>query len=608
MEGRLLERFAGELGHLRSTAAEFAREYPKIAGRLGLGEFECADPYVERLLEGFAFLAARIQLRFEDGFPALAGTLLDVASPGLLAPVPAMAVAQFEPGPGLAPGLRLPRQTPLLGTVAEGAAPEFRTAAALDLLPLQIASAAYQTRDLALRDPPPGVDWRSALVCELRPLAADGWERCQAEELRVQVLGGDETAWSLVELLHSSARAVAIDGHDGRRLALLDAAAVVQPGLDDDEALLPVSPQAQPGTRLLQEYFAFPERHAAFVLRGVGPALRACQGRPLRLTLLLGERREALVRLVDASRLALNAVPVVNLFPRRCERVPADGRQHEYHLIPDRTRPADFEIHSVLAVEACDAGGAPLFTALPFSSPVPAQAEDARFIAYRRQLGTGRRRSPSYQPSEVFVALSGEAHTRRLGELRQVGASLLCTSRDLPATMQVGRAEGDFAAPAGLPVARVRCLAGPTPPLPAPAGQELAWRAVAGLRQAQLALTAGGGEEAAAVLRGLLDLHARGKPGAIATQAQALLGCAVEETVRRLPGPGPIAFARGLAVRLLVDDQAFRGGSSLPLGRILAEALADQVAVNSFVAVSLALRERGPLVAWPPRLGRVPCL
>ncbi len=611
MEGRLLERYASELGHLRSSAAEFAREYPKIAGRLGLGDFECADPYVERLLEGFAFLAARIQLRFEDGFPALAGALLDVASPGLLAPVPAMAVACCEPdpaSPGLAGGMRLPRGTPLLGASSEATAPEFRTAADLDLLPLAIEDVTYQTRDFVLRDPPPGITWRSALRLRLRPLIATGWERCTADSLRVQVLGGDETAWSLLELLHTSTRAVVIDAADGRRLAQLDGTNLVLPGLGDDEAMLPVSPQAQPGTRLLQEYFAFPERFSAFALHNIGAALRACQGRPIEITLLLGDRRESLVRLVESARLALNTVPVINLFPRRCERVPTDGRQHEYHLIANRTRPNDFEVHSVLAVEVCDAGGATLFQAAPFSSLVPADEDGARFVAYRRQLGTGPRRSAAYHGSEIFVALTGDEYAKRQHELRQVGAQVLCTSRDLVTTMPVGRPEGDFTVPSGLPVRRIRCIAGPTAPIAAPAGQELAWQAVSSLRQAQLAIAARDGGEAAAALRGLMGLHARGKPGSTANQAQALLRCTVGETVRRVPGTGPISFARGLAIELIFDDQAFRGGSCLPLGHILAEALADQVSVNSFVAVALALQERGALTAWQPRLGRVPCL
>jgi type VI secretion system protein ImpG len=62
MDQRLLGYYGRELSYLRELGGEFAKQFPKIAGRLGLDSFECADPYVERLLEGFAFLAARVQL------------------------------------------------------------------------------------------------------------------------------------------------------------------------------------------------------------------------------------------------------------------------------------------------------------------------------------------------------------------------------------------------------------------------------------------------------------------------------------------------------------------------------------------------------------------
>lgn len=66
MDPRLLHYYNIELQHLREMGTEFSREFPKVAGRLGLEGFECADPYVERLLEGFAFLAARVHLKLDD--------------------------------------------------------------------------------------------------------------------------------------------------------------------------------------------------------------------------------------------------------------------------------------------------------------------------------------------------------------------------------------------------------------------------------------------------------------------------------------------------------------------------------------------------------------
>ena len=127
---------------------EFAREFPKVAARLNLGSLEVADPYVERLLEGFALLTARMQLKLEAEFPTFTQSLLQIVYPHYLAPTPAMAVVQFRPEVtlrGMPQGMVLPRGTELrslLGTEDQTNC-EFRTAHAVQLLPIELADAEY---------------------------------------------------------------------------------------------------------------------------------------------------------------------------------------------------------------------------------------------------------------------------------------------------------------------------------------------------------------------------------------------------------------------------------------------------------------------------------
>src|SRR5580765_5648485 len=133
MDRRLLDYYNRELQHVRETGAEFAREFPKIAGRLGLEGFECADPYVERLLEGFAFLAARVQLKIDAEFPRFTQHLLEMVYPRYLAPTPSMAVVQLQPDlrePALATGVSVPRDAVLHSMLGRDstAACEFRLA------------------------------------------------------------------------------------------------------------------------------------------------------------------------------------------------------------------------------------------------------------------------------------------------------------------------------------------------------------------------------------------------------------------------------------------------------------------------------------------------
>src|SRR5215469_8512743 len=98
----LLQYYERELTFLRYMGKEFAEKYPKIAGRLQLESDRCEDPHVERLLEGFAFLAARVHMKVDDDFPEITQALLDCVYPHYLRPMPSCSVAQFHLNPGQA--------------------------------------------------------------------------------------------------------------------------------------------------------------------------------------------------------------------------------------------------------------------------------------------------------------------------------------------------------------------------------------------------------------------------------------------------------------------------------------------------------------------------
>src|SRR5579863_1689438 len=156
MDERLLSLCNTELRHLREMAGEFAREYPKIAGRLAVDKDAkdiCPDPYVERLLEGFAWLAARVHLKLDAEFPRFTQSLLETVYPHYLAPVPSMAVARFDPlanESALADGVSVPRGTLLRSNPGKGGLTPctFQTAHTVRLLPLRIVEARYFTRDI----------------------------------------------------------------------------------------------------------------------------------------------------------------------------------------------------------------------------------------------------------------------------------------------------------------------------------------------------------------------------------------------------------------------------------------------------------------------------
>src|SRR5437868_3558605 len=175
MDPRLLRLYNDELTHLREVGGEFAREFPKIAARLGMEGMEVTDPYVERLLEGFAFLAARVQLKIDAEQPRLIAHLLEATYPNFLAPMPSMMVARLrvDPAdPNLVKGFALPRGSAVTSELARGQDThcEFRTAHQVTLWPIELVSAQYfnYAADLPMARLPQAHGTRGGLRIRLR--------------------------------------------------------------------------------------------------------------------------------------------------------------------------------------------------------------------------------------------------------------------------------------------------------------------------------------------------------------------------------------------------------------------------------------------------------
>ena len=176
MDERLLAYYNAELRHLREMTGEFAREFPKIAARLALdreAKEACPDPYVERLIEGFAFLAARVRLKMDSEFPRFTNTLLETVYPHYLCPVPSMGVVRFEPNlddPGPENGFLLERNTALRANDDETSC-QFRTAHEVRLWPLKLIDARYYTRIIGELELPGSLQARAALSIRFQATA-----------------------------------------------------------------------------------------------------------------------------------------------------------------------------------------------------------------------------------------------------------------------------------------------------------------------------------------------------------------------------------------------------------------------------------------------------
>ena len=561
MNPRLLDLYNQELQHVRESAAEFAKEYPKIAGRLTLSGLDCADPYVERLLEGFAYLTARVQLKLNAEYPTFTHNLLEIAYPHYLAPTPSMTVVQLQTDPdegSLAGGFTLPRDSVLRATLGKDTQTscEYRSAHAVTLWPLQVSHAEYFGNPsavlgrLAASEPKA----KAGLRLTLRTGAELPFNQLDLDSLPLYLNGADEQPFRLYEQLLGNACAVFARAPGGDWVERLPADALRACGFDDREAAMPVVAQAFQGYRLLQEYFALPQRYLFVEFAELGRAVKRCAGQELELIVLFERFDPSLESSVGAAQFVPFCTPAINLFPRRVDRIHLSERVNEHHVIADRTRPMDFEIHSLTGVTGHGTGPDQPF--LPFYAvrDPSRYGRDQAYYTLRREprvLSSEQRRKgarSTYVGSETFISLVDNRQAPYGHDLRQLGVSALCTNRDLPLFMNVGTGKSDFTLADSAPVSAIRCLAGPSRPRASHAHDNQAWRLISQLSLNYLSLSEAG--QGAAALRELLRLYGESNDAALQLQIEGLREVSSKPCTRRLPMPGPIVFGRGLEITL----------------------------------------------------------
>lgn len=621
MNPRLIKYYTRELEHLREMGAEFAKEFPKIAGRLGLDGFECLDPYVERLLEGFAFLTARVQLKLDAEFPRFTQHLLEMVYPEYLSPTPSMAVVQMQPDlteGGLAEGFVVSRHTVLRSTLGGTMQTpcEYRTGQDVTLWPLELVEVTYSPHagDMTGVDTPHGNSVKSGVRFRLRTTAGLNFNELALDRLTLFLRGTAEIPMRIYELIvgHAIGLLASPASTSPPWREFVGRQSVRQVGFDNAQSLLPYDQRSFHGYRLLHEYFTLPDRFMFVELAGLGPAVRRCDESQLDIVVLLDRSEPSLQNEIDASRFALFCAPAVNLFPKRGDRIHLQRGRHEYHVVPDRTRPLDFEVYRVTSAEGHGSSTDAAQKFLPFYAYDNRAHEDHLRAYYEtrrtprvlssRERGSGTR--SRYVGSEVFLSLVDADRAPYSSELRQLAIHLLCTNRDLPLQMPVGKNRTDFTLESGAPVEAVRCVAGPTPPRPSWVEGDTTWRLISQLSLNYLSLVDGQEGENAAALRELLLLYADETDKSAHKQIEGVRSVSSKAVVRRLPVEGPMAFGRGLELSVTFDEAAFEGTGAFLLGSVLDRFFAKYVALNSFTETVVRSVNRGEVMRWPVRIGR----
>ena len=604
MADTLLPYYDRELAAIRKLAGEFAAANPKVAGRLRITADAVDDPHVERLLEGVAFLAARVQHRLDDDAPELSDALLELLCPHLLAPVPSLTTVQLRPKPEATGASRIPRGTTLQTQPVRGETLQYRTCHETVLWPVTIEKA--RLAGLPLPAPVNPHAPRAAAVLRLSLVTTVPgltFADLAFDRLRLHLRGSGPTATQLLELLCTSTLSLALaDGPADPRPTFLPPGRLAQVGFEPQEAALPWPQRAFSGHRLLTEYFAFPEKFLYIDISGLEARSLVQRSGSLELFVYLSRTAGDLERSVSEENFVLGATPVVNLFEHPAEPVAMDGTQSEWLVVPDARRPAALEIYAVEAVrlsrpDAPQPRKVPHFQRLRHEEGSEDDADGLSWLASRRSAplilgGTETHlmlRDPQFDPARPADGV--------------LSIDALCCNRDLPSLLPFGGGQPamrvtDPAAPAG----SVECLAPPTSTLRPQLRERSGWRLVSHLALNHLGVT--GGQQAALALREMLRLHDLRDTPETRLALDGIVSVHATPGVARLPGNRPGSFARGIDVALTFEPQAWTAGGLYLLAGVLEHFFALQVSINGFVRTSVYLRGRtGSIATWPARSG-----
>ncbi len=641
MKKAFRDAYNRELAILKERSAEFAADYPGIADRLGGLIEENLDPAIQGLLEGSAFLAARVQLNIEEQFRTFTAELLEQVFPDALAPTasamlvrasPPFANGDIDNGLTFEPGDYLDAR---YMDADKRVSCRFRLAAPLTLWPLKITEVKYHPRSGPIgalgQDVAEGT--KAGMIVELSRVSTAGKTEgaeplsgLPMDRLTVYLTGALPEAVALYEQLLCDCTRVSLrylNAQGDPVFIRLPKTAIEQVGFDEDEKLYPHDPRLFNGFALLREAFVFPRKFLGFRLTGMKAALASVQSSKVEIVFEFDTPNQMLATQLETEDLQLHCAPAVNLFQESSNQVRIDRKRHEFVVTPDSSPMTHYEIHHITQVFAHYAGHQNKVEVKPLYA-LPPEGQDPRQILYytyrrkprrlterERRFGASRYR---YRGTETFISLYEPPDVE---EAQRLQIKTLCSNRHLPEYLPIAQGKDDFYMCEDQTVT-LTCVAGPTPPREsmleiedmaphrARAGDNY-WRLISFLSLSHYGLENRKGKGAES-LREMLSLFADLSDTVTEAQLQGLTEVETRPITRTIARADGFHPARGLEVRVTLDEDDFEGSGILLLGAVLDRFLAEYAAVNSFTQTVIVSRQRGVIKTFPPRSGHGPLL
>lgn len=588
----LLQFYRDELSYLRRMGKEFKDQYAKLASRLEISDNECSDPHVERLIQSFAFLTARLQLNLRDEFPEITTALLGTLYPQLINPIPAMAIARFKSDQKTTTGQVIPSATRLFCDTPEKLTCRFRTCYPVTMWPLEVDAA-------GLEDPGQvnflSTETNVAAILRLELKCTKGTlKELELTQLRFFLNGDGITVNTLYEHLFSHLRKIALLPEDSGKPIYLPVDSIKPVGFGVEDEVLPYPPNAHPAYRLLQEYFSFPDKFHFFDLLNLQE-----HGSTQKLKIyFLFDEMPARNPAITTGTFSLGCTPVINLFHKTTEPIRVDHRSFEYPLNPDKRRESTTAIHSILSVSGSSDAGKTSMNFEPFYSYnhyMDGSTHRAFWHATRRI--SNRKDVPG---TEMFLSFLDLNFKPTDPPVQTVYAHTLCTNRELtkripensPLQLEEKLAEYDISLLGRPSSPHLPLLGGPT-----------AWRLISHLSLNHLSLSEG--SDSLNALREILGLYCVSNRPSALDQITGIKEITIAKKSMYVGEDAWRGFCRGNGITITFDEDSYRGSGAFLMGAVLNSFFGLYTAVNSFTQLTIKKLAQPDVIwkQWEPRAG-----
>lgn len=605
----LLPYYNRELSYIRRHAGRFAETHPKVAARLRLSPEGSEDPHVERLLQGFAYLTARVRHKLDDEFPEVTQALIGTLYPHYLSPIPSCAIVQLDLDPGqseLTAGLTVPRGQALESEAIQGEPCRFRTTYPVSLYPIDVRLAALASAPFTA----PATSRANSALAVLRIALGTRSGNVRFADfagmtkLRLFLRGQPQHTQRLYELLLNHAVEVAFAKRPDDKGATAAGPEAIQPvGFARDESLLPYPSRSFIGYRLLTEYFTFPQKFLFVDVTVPSAALARTEG-VLEMFVFLNRQAADLEPNITADTIKLGCSPMVNLYQQPAEPIRLTQQQFEYRVVPDHRRPLAHEIYSIDKVTATAADGREA-EYVPFFAVKHGRARNAGpyWHGTRRpaaDMAESKLESTTVDHgTEVYLSFVDIGFNPSAPIDWTISVQATCMNRDLPARLPFGGGQPklQLSDGSGL-VTRITCLTPPTPTVRTHLREEGLWRLVSHLTLNHLSLT--DGADGADALREILALYDFTDSAVTQSLIEGILSVSGKRVLGRANG----AVCRGVEVGVEFDEDRYTGNGLYLFASVLDRFFTLYASVNTFTrTVATVARREGVYKRFPARAG-----